>query len=207
MYIRLVVLLPATGNGGQIRSMLEETVKSNPLGLTGALSESLFGELPEFTLSSLHENMEAMEKDRASAAANSDIMSVRPRIDGLVRQPIEVSLNELLVRGTAGSVGPYLHHTRFYPKVGKPGLPRTLLEDYTKQRQEAGRPGTGLTRQLFDESGPTFTLRDTFETLAEYENVTMQTQEKLVAFLGLAADFTRSPVSMTLRQIITHYGG
>ena len=168
MYIRQVTVRPALGKGAEVRSFLLDRVKSNPQNLTGGLSEVVFGDVPTFVLSSSFDNMEALQKERDAAHDNPAVMEGRAQMDGMSRAPVEVSLNEILVRGDASSQGRFISRIKFYPALGKPGEMRPLLEEHAKALQAAGRTSSACSIQMFQPSGPIYTIRDTFETLAEY---------------------------------------
>lgn len=60
--------------------------------------------------------------------------------------------------------------------------------------------------RMFQPSGPIFTIRDTYETLAEYESVTRGAQKSRREFFGKLAPISRRPVSIELRETIARYG-
>ena len=207
MLVQQVFISPALGKVAEVRSLMEENARNNALGLTGALTRPVFGSLFTLATSSLFENMEALEKARDSAEANPQVQAYRARIETLIREPVEVTLNEIIVSGASGADGRYRMVGQFFPALGKQGEVQSILEEFTKSQQAAGRPNFSCTRRLFSSSGPIISVRDTYETLAEYENTSREIRGAAMEFLAKTAPLSRGPVSIGLRELIVRYGG
>ena len=208
MLVRQIQLKPAPGNGRQVRQILEDNVRANPLGLAGSLSQDILGDIPTFILSSLFENMEAMEKHNEAAESNAEIMKGRADIEALLSGPVKISLNEVLVRSESSTgSGRFIHRVRFFPALGKREEVTALVEKFAGGQHDEGRVNVAVSRQLFSPTGAVISVRDTYETLAEYENVARQRRDAATTVISQAEAISRKPPSAELKQIILRYGG
>ncbi len=208
MLVQQVFFSPTIGKVAELRSLIEENVRTNALGLTGALTRPVFGDLFTFGISSLLENMEALEKVRDTAEANPQILEYRAKIESLIREPVEVTVNEIVVPGAADLSGRYRQVTQFYPAIGKQGEVQSILEEFAKSQQAAGRPNFSCSVRLFSSSGPIISIRDTFETLAEQENVSREfIRSASMELITKLPPLVRRPFSSGLRELIVAYGG
>ncbi len=209
MLVRQTFFQAAIDKLAELRSTLEENVRNNPLGLTGGLTRPVFGSLFSFGVSSLWENMEALEKDRDAAEANPQVQAFRAKVGSLIREPVEMTVSEITVPGAADLTGRYRQVTQFYPAIGKQREVQSILEELAKSQQAAGRPNFSCSARLFSSSGPIIAIRDTYETLAEQENVSREftsgeATRKLITNLPA---LVRRPFSSALRELIVAYGG
>ncbi len=209
MLVQQVSISPIVGNVAEVRTLLEVNVRSNPAGLTGALTRPVFGDLFTFGISALFENMEALEKARDTADSNPQVQEYRAKIESLIRQPIELAVSKIVVPGASDSSGRYRQVTQFFPVAGKHGEVQSILEELAKSQQAAGRPNFSCVVRLFSSSGPIISVRDTYETLAEQENVTRQftSSAGYTEIISKLPSLVRRPFSSGLRELIMPYGG
>ena len=209
MLVQNVTISPVVRNVAEVRSLLEVNMRNNPSGLTGALTRPVFGDLFSFGISALFENMEALEKARDTAESNPKVQEYRAKIESLIRQPIELAISEIVVPGASDSSGRYRQLTQFFPVAGKHGEVQSILEELAKSRQAAGRPNFSCVVRLFSSSGPIISVRDTYETLAEQENVARQftSSAAYTEIISKLPSLVRRPFSSGLRELIMPYGG
>lgn len=206
MLVRQTFFHAAVDKYAELRSLLEDNVRNNSSGLTGGLTRPVFGSLFTFGVSSLFENLEALEKDRDTAEANPQIQEFRAKIGTLIREPVEVTVGEIIVPPASGANERYRELIEIFPALGNGNQVQETLVEFAKSQQAAGRPNFSCGRRLFS-NGRIFTLRDTYETLAEQENVS---RERSAAFGGLMNQLTpliSRPASIELRELVVSYGG
>ena len=81
--VRQVKLFPAMDNAAEARALLEEHVKNNPLIGRTNLAQLIVGQLPAFVLTSIFEDIGALEKNRDSLWADSTFLDFQSKLNPL----------------------------------------------------------------------------------------------------------------------------
>ena len=206
--VRQVKLFPAVDKAAEARALLEGHVKANPLNERTMLAQAVVGQLPAFVLTSIFEDIGALEKNRDALWTDSTFLDFQSKLNPLLRQATEVTISETIVRTTGGfSSSPrYSHQARFFPSNGEIGSVGNILEEFAKGQQADGRSNFRMARVLFSATGPIFTLGDSFESLTEYDNVSKARGEKVQEALSRVASITRAPMAQELREVIVPFG-
>ena len=205
--VRQVKLFPAMARAPEARALLEEQVKSNSQNERQLLAQNIVGELPAFVITSIFNDIAALEKNRDAIWANRAFLDFQSKLTPLLRQPTEVTIAETIVATTAGpGAGPrYAHQVLIYPKNGAEQEVRSVLEGFAKGQQADGRSYVRLARRLFSAIGPVFSIGDSYESLGEADNVTKARADKVRDFSNQLAPITRAPMTQELREVLVPF--
>ena len=207
MYVRHTRIRPSLDNAAEVRSLVEERVRSNPTEARVLLAQNVLGELPTLTVTALYEDMAALEKDRDANAADPDFQSLQAKLGSMIRQPYESSVFEVIIRGDPGAqpTARYTIRAEFFPAPGKQAEVEALLEEFAKGQQADGRSSFRMARQVFSPSGSVIALGDGYETLAEYQNVARQRRDRSRELIAKVEAISRAPMSHELRETIVPF--
>ena len=100
----------------------------------------------------------------------------------------------------------FKQRVRGFPAPGKALEFRAALEDWVKKRQGQGSD-MSLSRQLFAPDGATLVVATRFRDLAEYENLTRQTEADPAyqALVAKLAPLTQGPAKFELLQVLVPF--
>ena len=205
--VRQVKLFPAMDKAAEVRALLEEQVKSNPQNERQLLAQNIVGELPAFVITSIFDDIAALEKNRDAIWANRAFLDFQSKLTPLLRQPTEVTISETIVDPTAGpGAGPrYAHQALVYPKNGAEPEVRSVLEGFAKGQQADGRPYFRMGRRLFSAIGPVFSMGDSYESLSEFDKVNQARVAKVPDFFKQLGPITRAPMAQELREVLVPF--
>ena len=204
--VRNVKIFPAMDRAPEARSLLEEQVKSNAQDERQLLAQNIVGELPAFVITSIFDDIAALEKNRDAIWANRAFLDFQSKLTPLLRQPTEVTISEMIVRTVGTGAGPrYAHQVMFLPKNGTEQEVRSVLEGFARGQQADGRPYFRMARRLFSAIGPVFSMGDSYESLGEFDNVNKGRADKVRDFSNQLAPITRAPATQELREVLVPF--
>jgi hypothetical protein len=99
MYMQRISIYPVPEKFGEVRTLLIERAKARQSsGIRVALSELIAGsDTPQFTVSTLFEDLAAFEASRKRDQADADFQKFVAKIASLIRKPTAFDLMEVLV--------------------------------------------------------------------------------------------------------------
>ena len=205
--VRQVKIFPLPDKGPEVRALLEEQVKSNSQNERQLLAQNMFGEVPAFVITSIFDDIAAVEKNRDAIWANRAFLDFQSKLTPLLRQPTEVTISESIVSTAAGTgaMPRYAHQVLIYPKNGAESEVRSVLEDFAKGQQSDSRPYFRMARRLFSAIGPVFSMGDSYESLSEYDNVSKARADKMRAHFKQFGPMTRAPMTQELREVLVPF--
>lgn len=173
--VRIVSVFPKIDGVGPMRSLITERIRSTP---GTSLSMGVVGEMTTFEHTTVFDSLEAYEKVRDSESADPAIMEHRNKIGDLSRLPVTIRLLNTIVNPTEpmGSNLRYALRTVFQPNPAGHDVVKDSLEAFAKAQQAEGRKYFRMAELIFGHDGAALTLGDSFETMAELENVTRNRQ-------------------------------
>ena len=205
--VRQVKLFPAMDKAAEVRALLEEQVKSNPQNERQLLAQNIVGELPAFVITSIFDDIAALEKNRDATWANRAFLDFQSKLTPLLRQPTEVTILETIVATTAGpgATPRYSHQVTILPTAGAVPEVRSVLEGFAKGQQADGRPYFRMHQRLFSAIGPVFSMGDSYESLSEFDSVNKARADKVRGFSNQLAPITRTPITQELREVLVPF--
>ena len=204
--VRIVSIFPTLENAGAMRSHLEGRVSSTP---GTSLSVNVLGEMPTFVETTVFDSLEAYEKARDTDTADASIQQHRAQIGSMSRQSVIVRLLNPIVSPAEpmGSNIRYNHRIVFRPTTTGLDTVRESLEKFAKAEQESGRVHFRMAQLMFGHDGSALTLGDSYETLAELENVTRDRAPKAAASRAEIGSQLRDTVVQRLTEVIVPANG
>ena len=82
---------------------------------------------------------------------------------------------------------------------------RSIVVDFAKEMQQEGRPLFRATQALFPHDGPGISMLDSYETLAELENVMRQRQGKVEELRSKLGPHLSAPTMSRIREVIVPF--
>ena len=195
--VRLVSIFPQLDKTAELLSLLEEGAKASP-GL--GLSQNIFGEVPTLTTTKVFDSLEDLEKDRSDPSN----IARRAKIGPLSRQASVIRLLSPIVPPTE-TMNSNLRFTQravFFPTSQGNDAVRDAVEEFAKGQQANGRPFFRMAQVLFAHDDPAFTAGDSYETLAELENVTRQRTEAVAELRAKLGSNIARPTIQRIQEII-----
>ncbi len=205
--VRQVKLFPAMDRAPEARALLEEQVKSNSQNERQLLAQTMLGELPSFVITSIFDDIGALEKNRDAIWANRAFLDFQSKLNPMLRQPTEVTISESIVSTMSGTgaMPRYAHQVLIYPKNGAESEVRSVLEGFAKGQQADGRPYFRMARRLFSAIGPVFSMGDSYESLSESDSVNQARANKVSDVSNRLAPITRAPSTHELREVLVPF--
>ena len=195
---------PAIGKAGELRSTLEEATRNfQEKGYRVNLYLKVVSDDgPTLVVNSLYENLEALEKARDQLLSDPAYRESQEKVAPLIRKPLGVELfNNLVLPSVRPVQGRYVLRTLGYPAPDKVALVGSIATEFVKSRQ-AERPYIRLWRQIFGSQGVVFDTVDSFETLAEYENVANNPSPTVQAAVAQVTSLSRAPIVQELYEVL-----
>ena len=204
--IRIVSIFPSPDKVGEMRSLLEGRIRSTP---GTSLSIGVIGEMATFVETTVFESLEAYEKVRDADMADSSILQHRAQIGSLVRQPVVIRLLDTIISPLEpiGSNMRYNQRVVFFPTPQGENSLREALEEFVRGQQAAGRVHIRLAQPIFSHDGSAYTVGDSYETMAELENVLRGRASAVSDFSEKIATSIRQPRVNRLLEVIVPANG
>ena len=202
--ISRVAIFPVPDKAAEVQKVLEDYVRSNPNNIRVSLWRVILGELPAFNAVSLFDSLGDYEKNRDASLANPDYVQAVAKVNSMARQPMITRLATSLV-APVGEVSAGHRYTRqaiFRPTNQGQESVRSIVVDFAKGAQSDGRPLARATQAILAHDGPAFSLMDSYETLAELENVMRQREGKVAQLRSSLGSNLRAPTMNRLREVI-----
>ena len=205
--VRQVKIFPIPDRALEARALLEEQVKRNSQNERTRLGQNIVGELPAFVITSIFDDIEALEKNRDALWANQVFLDFQSKLNSLLRQPTEVTISETIVATTAGpgATPRYGHQALIFPKTGAEQEVRSVLEGFARGQQADGRPYFRMARRLFSAIGPVFSMGDSYGSLGEFDKVNKARVDKIGDFFNQLGPITRAPMTQELREVLVPF--
>ena len=206
--VRQVKIFPSMDKAAEARALLEEQVRTNSGNDRTSLGQNIVGEMPALVITSIFDDIGALEKDRDALWANQAFVTFQQKLGPMLRQPTEVTISEGIVSTMAatGATQPrYGHQALVYPATGAEPEVRSILEGFAKGQQADGRPYFRMARRLFSATGPVFSMGDSYESLSEFDKVNKARVEKVPDFFKQLGPITRAPMSQELREVLVPF--
>ncbi len=204
--ISRTAVFPVPDKGAEVQSIMEDFVRSNPNNIRFSLWRVILGELPTFNVVSLFDSLEEYEKNRDANFANPDYVKAVAGINSMVRQPNTNRLAASLV-DPVGEIGPNHRYTQqaiIRPTTQGQAAVRDIIVDFAKGMQ-AERPLFRATQALFPHEGPAISMMDSYETLAELENVMRQREGKVDELRSKLGPNLSAPTMSRIREVIVPF--
>jgi hypothetical protein len=209
MFITRALNFAATGKGPELRSVLEERVKTdNSRGGEVSLGTLVYSDDgPAFVVTARYQNLAALDAGRTRNQADQARVASLAKSAALSRQPAKVSLAEVLIgptQGVAALHAPYyLVRTTSYPAMGKAAELRALLMERV-QKAQAAKERTTLSTTVFSGDGGAFFISRAFADLAAYDTYRqhLQSDSAYQLFGAKAVSLSRQPAGNELAQVL-----
>lgn len=199
---------PIPEKGPDALALIQERVSNYPSGRRGNLTEVVYGEVPTFNVSLVADNIEDLEKGRDMTRSDPSFADYVAKLSSMLRKPTVASISEPVVSAVApASTVKFIHTARINVPDARVAEVGSILEEFIKGLQEAGRGTAGLSASHFSGMGRIYTMRDTYESLTEYQNSTRQNSELVLGLFSKLDGKTVNPGLISeLRQVITRFG-
>ena len=199
---------PVPDKAGEVRSVLEDYVRSNPNNIRWGLFQDIIGEVPAFQVVSIFDTLEEYEKNRDANYASEEYVHALANLNSRVRQP-NISRLGISIVDPIGQIGPEQRYTQqviIQPNTGEQDNVRGIVENFAKGQQANGRPLFRVTQALLGHTGQAISALDSYETLAELENVMRQRAAAAAEFWSALAGKLRAASMSRLREVIVPIG-
>ena len=201
MFYQRIVVTPALGKANELRSLLEERVKADQSRIRILLTERILGKGQGFVVGIFHENLEAFEKEREYLKQDSTFRDFTGKVTTLVESQRDIQLYHVISAPTASnSPAGYTHVVRFNTANDKEAEMRAALEEFAKARESEGARPPAIMRRVFAPDGPTFLAINAYESLTEYENITLQRPQSIQEVVAKTSSLISSPTQHALFQ-------
>ena len=202
--ISRTVVFPVPDKAAEVQSVLEGYISSNPNKIRNSLWRVVFGELPAFSAISIFDSVEDYEKNRDANIANPDYVQAVAKFNPMLRQPTITRLATSIVDpvGDMNAGGRYTQQVILLPTNQGQETVRNIVVDFAKGQQAEGRPLFRATQAIFAHDGPAFSLMDSYETLAELDNVRRHRTDKAAELWSSLGSNLRAPTMNRLREVI-----
>jgi len=202
--ISRTAVFPVPDKAAEVQSVLEGYIRSNPNKIRNSLWRVVFGELPAFSAISIFDSVEDYEKNRDSNIANPDYVQAVAKFNPMLRQPTITRLATSIVDpvGDMNAGGRYTQQVILLPTNQGQETVRNIVVDFAKGQQAEGRPLFRATQAIFAHDGPAFSLMDSYETLAELDNVRRHRTDKAAELWSSLGSNLRAPTMNRLREVI-----
>ncbi len=202
--ISRVAVFPVPDKAAEVQSVLEGYIRSNPNKIRNSLWRVVFGELPAFSAISIFDSVEDYEKNRDANIANPDYVQAVAKFNPMLRQPTITRLATSIVDpvGDMNAGGRYTQQVILLPTNQGQETVRNIVVDFAKGQQAEGRPLFRATQAIFAHDGPAFSLMDSYETLAELDNVRRHRTDKAAELWSSLGSNLRAPTMNRLREVI-----
>ena len=199
---------PVPDKAGEVQSVLEDYVRANPNNIRWGLFQEILGEVPAFQVVSIFDTLEDYEKNRDTSRASEDFLHALAKVNSMVRQPNIIRVGSSIV-DPVGQIGPEQRYTQqviLQPNTGEQDNVRSIVETFAKGQQANGRPLFRATQALLGHTGQAISALDSYETLAELENVMRQRAAAAAEFWSALAGKLRAASMSRLREVIVPIG-
>ena len=202
--ISRVAVFPVPDKAAEVQSVLEGYIRSNPNKIRNSLWRVVLGELPAFSAISLFDSLEDYEKNRDANIANPDYVQAVAKFNPMLRQPTITRLATSIVDpvGDMNAGGRYTQQVILLPTNQGQETVRNIVVDFATGQQAEGRPLFRATQAIFAHDGPAFSLMDSYETLAELDNVRRHRTDKAAELWSSLGSNLRAPTMNRLREVI-----
>ena len=204
--ISRVSVFPVPDKSAEVQSVIEAHVRSNPNNIRFSLWRVILGEQPTFNVVSLFDSLEEYEKNRDANFANPDYAQAVAKINSMVRQPNIIRLATSLVDpvGDMNAGQRYTQQAIIRPTTQGEQAVRSIVVDFAKGMQ-AERPLFRATQAIFGSDGPAISMMDSYETLAELDNVMRQRAGKVDELRSKLGPNLSAPTMNRLREVIVPF--
>ena len=206
--ISRIAVFPVPDKGAEVQSVVEDFIRSNPNNIRISLWRAILGELPTFNVVSLFDSLEEYEKNRDANLASADYVQAVAKINSMVRQPNTTRLATSIVDpvGDVNAGQRYTQQAIIRPTTQGQAAVRDIVVDFAKGMQ-AERPLFRATQAIFPHDGPGISMLDSYETLAELENVLRQRAGKVDELRSKLGPNLSAPMMTRIREVIVPFGG
>lgn len=205
MYFRLVHHYPQQGKNTELRSLIEDFVKSE--NASGSSSpQAVFITMMEARNSIAHgiqhEDFEAWEKHVANRSPS--FQAYGPKMQTLIEGNNLQVLYEVLAREASDKPRNYVWQTIHTPKQGEGPRLRRLLEERVKDSVERGSSSSTLLANAFDS---TFSIAVTFSDLSGLETYrkSFQSDPATATWGGALSTASSGPAQQVLSRILVPF--
>ena len=197
---------PAPDKAAEVQSVMEDFISRNPNNIRNSLWRVILGELPAFTAISIFDSLEEYEKNRDANSANPDYAQAIAKINSMVRQPNMSRLATSLVDpvGDMNAGNRYTQQAIIRPTTQGEEAVRSIVVDFAKGMQ-AERPLFRATQAIFGYDGPAISMMDSYETLAELDNVMRQRADKVDELRSKLGPNLSAPTMNRIREVIVPF--
>ncbi len=204
--ISRAVVFPVPDKAAEAQSVMEGHVRSNPNNIRYSLWRGVLGELPTFNVVSLFDSLEEYEKNRDANNANPDYVQALAKVNSMVRQPIIIRLATSIVDPVAeiNAAQRYTQQAIIRPTTQGQAAVRDIIVGFAKGMQ-AERPLFRANQALFPHEGPAISMMDSYETLAELENVQRQREGKVDELRSKLGPNLSAPTMSRIREVIVSF--
>ena len=201
--ISRIAVFPVPDKAAEVQNVLEGYISSNPNNIKNSLWRVVFGEIPAFSAISLFDSLEDYEKNRDANIANPDYVQAVAKFNPMLRQPMITRLATSIVDpvGDMNADKRYTQQAIIRPTTHGQAAVRSVIVDFAKEMQ-AERPLFRATQALFPHDGPAISMMDSYETLAELENVMRQRQGKVDELRSKIGSNLSAPTMSRIREVI-----
>lgn len=195
--VRMVSIFPQLDKEAEARAILERSTR----GTEGrSLSQDILGEIPVLVTSTLFDTLEDFDKDRTDPSKQEG----RAKLTAMSRRPVTIRLLNPIVMPLQplDSTLRYYQQVVTFPSAEGVDDIKKVAEEFAKDQQMNGRSNFRVAQVLFPHDAPAIVLADSYETLAELENVNRQRAEAASAFRSkVGPSVTRSSITR-IREIL-----
>ena len=203
MFYERVLLRAGLGKGDELRTLAGDWTKSNQPRLRTVLVESVLGKGQTFVSGTFHDTLQAYETEREARRADSGFRSYAAKVSGLLSQPREVQLYEIISSaGGGGGSARFTHVVELVAARDKEMEVREALENFAQARQAEGARQPSLHRRLFPTQGPTFLIIGSYKDLGEYESTTLSRPESIRNLIAKTNPIITAAAQQQLFQVI-----
>ena len=201
--ISRIAVFPVPDKAAEVQSVLEGYISSNPNKIRNSLWRVVLGELPAFSAISLFDSLEDYEKNRDANIANPDYVQAVAKFNPMLRQPTitRVAISIVDPVGDMNAGQRYTQQAIIRPTTQGQAAVRSIVVDFAKGMQSE-RPLVRATQALFPHDGPGISMLDSYETLAELENVMRQRQGKVDELRSKIGSNLSAPTMSRIREVI-----
>ena len=206
--ISRIAVFPVLDKAAEVQSVLEGYISSNPNNIRNSLWRVVFGELPAFSAISLFDSLEDYEKNRDANIANPDYVQAVAKFNPMLRQPTITRLATSIVDpvGDMNAGQRYTQQAIIRPTTQGQAAVRSIVVDFAKGMQ-AERPLFRASQGIFPHDGPVISMMDSYETLAELENVMRHRQGKIDELRSKLGPHLSTPTMSRIREVIVPMSG
>lgn len=204
MYTRYMFHHPQQGKNAEMRTLLEEHVKSENGKGSSSNSFLITMNLPTPAMIHVirHEDLGAMENHISNRSP--EFQAYASKMQTLVSTSPYPVIHEVLASETSDKPRNYIWTTIHTPQQGAGPQVRQLLEERLQTSTKRGSSGAVLASRAFGPSGPEFALRVVFSDLATLEGYLKANQAdgSLRTWATALNSVTAGPARQVLNRIV-----